>query len=892
MADPGHSRLRRLTGVLVSLSGFVLAFISSEPAGLLLVVAAATICAGWRAGLVACFASTIAAAVLLSHLEATAYASQFSSFSIVVCGLYLLLLVYRSVTFFDEVYRNAKPTMEEIPGLGWSAYPDGRLRFLNPAALNFVGVTAEEMRDIAVLDNHSWWSRFVHPDDVEKSLRLWRHSMSTGETLLDEQRVRKADGSFKWFRDTAVASRDASGRIISWYGSTVDIDSQKKAEAALHASERRLRQMIDTLPALIWCADPRGRTSYMNDQLKLWTGLPSEQTFDEDENAFPHSLAASVHHHDRQGFEAALLESFTSGRSFNMKYRQRRADGVHRWMHGKAEPLRDEFGTVVSWYGVCFDINDEVEAQAAIEHRERELRLLIDTVPSLIWLMTPEGRPYYFNKRFAEWTGTTPGDAPPRPDGKLDTHAELLHPEDLERVVAAVKEALSSGSSVRIRGRLRRKDGEFRWIESRGEPLRDGDERIIRWYWVSFDVDDESKAQDALRQSKTYLQHLIDSVPVGIALADPAGSPVYLNKRLIERYELKSAASAEVCLSESQRSLEELMHPDDRDDALARMAVFHAKGRPFTVRFRQRAANGSYRWTEGRSEPSRNEAGEIVRWYVVYLDVDDEVRAQQNLRLAAERLAKISRAASLSELSVSIAHQLNQPLQAVVSNSSALQRWLDADPPALERARSSAASIVRDANAAAGIVNRIRALFSDSDRSRQEVDLNRCIEDVCGLAGDVLQYEKPRMTLDLDPSLPHLFADQVQIEQVLMNLIRNAVEAMADVVPCRRILLVASRKTEDDMIEVEVRDGGAGIADYDAIFEPFYTTKASGMGMGLAICRSIVEIHGGRIAARNNDVGASLLFRLPMDRIVSVPARGSMATEAPPTEAVALQACE
>jgi signal transduction histidine kinase len=295
-----------------------------------------------------------------------------------------------------------------------------------------------------------------------------------------------------------------------------------------------------------------------------------------------------------------------------------------------------------------------------------------------------------------------------------------------------------------------------------------------------------------------------------------------------------------------------------------------AAGKPLQHKGRLRRKDGEYRWIDSRFEPLRDEDGTILRWYGVNFDIDDEVRAQESLRLADERLARALRAASLSELSVSIAHELNQPLQAVVANTGAFQRWLNADPPNFEHASRVAQKIIRNADAAAQVINRIRALFSKTDSEPQLIDLNAVIREVCDLLGDRLASSSVKLDLDLDSCLPATAADHVQMEQVVLNLVRNGIEAMEDVNDHERRLQIVSRRGNDDTVEVEVRDRGRGLSDPERIFEAFYTTKPDGMGMGLAICRSIVEAHRGRLWAENVETGgASITFSLPIRAVDS-----------------------
>jgi hypothetical protein len=214
---------------------------------------------------------------------------------------------------------------------------------------------------------------------------------------------------------------------------------------------------------------------------------------------------------------------------------------------------------------------------------------------------------------------------------------------------------------------------------------------------------------------------------------------------------------------------------------------------------------------------------------------------------------------------VSIAHELNSPLQAVVANANAFQRWLTASPPNYDRASRTAERIIRDANAAAEVIKRIRDLFANAEQDRGQVDINLLVREACDLMSDRFVAGGARLELILDPDLPTVTADRVQLEQVILNLVRNAIEAMQAASSASRVLRILSRRSSSDRLEVEVADSGPGIAEPERIFDAFYTTKKDGLGMGLAICRSIIEAHGGSIDVRSQQGrGSSIGFTLPL----------------------------
>jgi C4-dicarboxylate-specific signal transduction histidine kinase len=223
----------------------------------------------------------------------------------------------------------------------------------------------------------------------------------------------------------------------------------------------------------------------------------------------------------------------------------------------------------------------------------------------------------------------------------------------------------------------------------------------------------------------------------------------------------------------------------------------------------------------------------------------------------------------VAELSASIAHEINQPLQAVVANGHACLRWLAATPPNVDKATRTADRIVRDGNAAADVVNRIRALFRHTAPVKVDLDINKLIVQVCALMADEIHHNLVVLDTQLAHDLPTIQADAVQIQQVIVNLVRNAIEAMAATMERPKPLWIRSRR-EGDNVVVDVQDHGVGLADSEKIFEPFVTTKETGLGMGLAICRSIIEAHAGRIwAARNPERGVTFSFSLPVENSVT-----------------------
>jgi PAS domain S-box-containing protein len=348
-----------------------------------------------------------------------------------------------------------------------------------------------------------------------------------------------------------------------------------------------------------------------------------------------------------------------------------------------------------------------------------------------------------------------------------------------------------------------------------------------------------------------------------IDCATPDGEPIYRSKQLREflGYNLEDLDGEPSRLG---ATLDAGVHPNDLQGVKEKYAYSLATGEPYARRHRLRRFDGEYRWVETRAGPMRDAAGTIVQWNVICLDIDAEMRAQEELRQAQEKLARASQAASLAELSASIAHEVNQPLAAIVANSHACQRWLTASPPNIERAHRTIERVIRDANGAADVVSRIRALFRQSVEKRSISALTSVIEEVYDLISEEAARRHTRIAVDIEKDIPPVALDRIQIQQVLSNLIRNGIDAMDRIAGNKAIQLHVTRQDEET-IKIAVTDSGSGVETPDKVFQPFFSTKEQGMGMGLAICRSIVEAHGGTLWAENNaSQGATFAFLLPI----------------------------
>ncbi len=471
----------------------------------------------------------------------------------------------------------------------------------------------------------------------------------------------------------------------------------------------------------------------------------------------------------------------------------------------------------------------------------------IEAVPGLAWLAGRNGRINSMNARMKTYLNVA--------DGAISVARDAIHPEDRNKTM----DLWSQRSAVEMRNthRLMGPDGRYHWFRSIVQPLHDEYSNIIGWCGTFVDIDDQKRAEEVLRSNEENLRLILDNIPGQIVTADANGDNDYSNPNSERFY---GASFHEVNAS----GFKQFIHPDDIEEFDAERMRCIEKAIPMDHTCRLLRHDGVYRWFRMRVNPALDEHGKVVRWYGLHSDIDEEVKALEKLRAAQDKLSQASHFAGLAEVSASTAHELKQPLAAVVTNSHACQSWLAIDPPNLERARTSAERIVRDAMEASEVVNRIRDLFAQKELKKDLIDINEVIDDVARLVRTKHGGRGLTVSLGLDKGLTLVPADRIQLQQVLYNLARNGIEAMQSNGEDPMILHIRSC-LGDDTVRVEMRDTGAGLADPHQIFEPFFTTKQDGMGMGLSICRSILDAHKGKIWAEGlGSRGALFVFELPL----------------------------
>jgi hypothetical protein len=408
---------------------------------------------------------------------------------------------------------------------------------------------------------------------------------------------------------------------------------------------------------------------------------------------------------------------------------------------------------------------------------------------------------------------------------------------------------------------LRKSGEEFPVEVSFGEITNNG-HRVFTGFIR--DISERKRAEEALRASERDLSLIVETIPGLVWCAAPDGELNYLNQRLLDYTGTSPDAWA-------QLGWTNLLHPDDAESTAQAWAHAVATGQPHEAQCRFRRSDGVYRWFQVLGQAARDSEGGVVRWYGLLIDIDDRKNMEEALRSSQERLSRAMQTATVGELAAAIAHEINQPLAAVVTNGQACLRWLAAEPARMAKAQEAAERIVRDGKEAGEVVRRIRALFKQAALETIDFDLNEVIGEVLHLLNGEITRRRVAVETDLGQDLAPVAGDRVQLQQLVFNLLLNGIEAMDPVVDRPKNLFICSKRPSPETVLVEVRDSGAGLKDPDRIFEPFFTTKDNGMGMGLAICRSIIDAHRGRLwAASAEGSGTTFSFSLPVQAAAAI----------------------
>jgi PAS domain S-box-containing protein len=505
--------------------------------------------------------------------------------------------------------------------------------------------------------------------------------------------------------------------------------------------------------------------------------------------------------------------------------------------------------------------NEELRLEIAGRKGAEEFhRVVVETASDAVVSIDHRGDILFVNHATTRTFGYEPAELIGQP-------LTMLMPEYLRNLHAAGLERYQETSHRHINWQgteliaLRKNGGEFPVEVSFGEIANNG-----RRMFTGFirDISGRKQAEEALRASERDLSLIVETIPGLVWCAAPDGELNYLNQRLLDYTGTSPDAWA-------QLGWKNLLHPDDAEPTAHAWSRAITTGQPLEVECRLRRSDAAYRWFRALGQAARDGKGGVTRWYGLLIDIDDRKNTEEALRSSQARLSRAIQTATVGEFAAAIAHEVNQPLAAVVTNGQACLRWLAAEPPGMAKAQEAAERIVRDGKEAGEVVRRIRALFKQAAVEKIELDVNEVIREVLHLLNGETTRRRVAVETDLAKDLAPMAGDRVQLQQVVFNLLLNGIEAMDAVADRPKKLFICSKQSGPETILVEVRDSGTGLKDPDRIFEAFFSTKENGMGMGLAICRSIIDAHHGRLwAASGEGSGTTFSFSLPVQATAAI----------------------
>src|SRR6266404_224990 len=581
------------------------------------------------------------------------------------------------------------------------------------------------------------------------------------------------------------------------------------ADKASKAIEERLRFIIDAIPAIIWRKFPDGSADFLNQHFREYTGLSLE-------DGLGWGWMNAFHPDDRlmKEWRAALA----AGKPFAKEGRLRRADGQYRWFLIRAVPLRDEPGNIVNWYGTSIDIED-------LKRAEDRVRLVINTIPTMVWTLQPDGAVDFVNQRWLDYTGLTLEEEIEDPTGPV-------HPEDLPRVMEKWLVGVAAGEPSEDEMRLRRADGEYRWFLVRTAPLRDGQTNLVKWYGVSIDIDDRKRAES---QSWT----LLDAIPQQIWSGPAHGTLDYCN----ERWRSYMGLGLQELQGDGWQSM---LHPADREGVLKAWRESVANGTPYEQEERHRGVDGTYRWFLARGIPLRDAAGRVVRWYGTNTDIEDRKRAEEDLRRVSGQLLRLQ-----DDERRGIARDLHdstgQDLVALATMLGQIGRSI----PSRER--------------------KARKLLSEckglADRCIREVRtlsylLHPPVLDEAGLGDAIRDYVRGftersgiRVELDLSTRLGRMARE---VELVMFRVVQ---ESLTNIQRHSGSLRAKIRIVRDSNLTVEISDQGRGVHANISSEKKDLRLK---IGVGIRSMQERVKLIGGQLDIDSTGRGTTVRVKIPL----------------------------
>jgi PAS domain S-box-containing protein len=682
----------------------------------------------------------------------------------------------------------------------------------------------------------------------------FRKSLREKVDTPEEYRIMLGDGTVKHIHIIRHPVLNEGGDVVQLVGTAIDITERKRTEEALRQSEAYLAESQRLTHTGSWALNVVTREyDYWSEEMFRIFGADPQQGVPPRE-----TMARRIHPEDRDRVMASFEKSLREKVDTSDEYRFVLPEGTIKHIQVIRHPVRNDAGELVKLVGTFIDITERKRAEEALRRSEAYLTEAQRLSRTGSWALDLASDKYaYVSEECLRIYGFDPqGDFPTR-----EAVFRRIHPEDFDRVKARFEKSLREKVDSSDELRIVLPDRTVKHLHVIRHPVLNGAGDIVELVGTSIDITERKRAEEALRDSETLLRTFVDHAADAFFMLDfEQGTIIDVNRRACEslgytQQELIGMTPLAFDMNLDRATLESVAERTAAGETVLFDTHWHRRkdGSLFPVEIQT-----STFWYRGRHFLLK-----------VARDISEHVRAEEQrerLRELEADLAHINRVSMLGELAASIAHEVNQPLSGIVSNASASLRFLAGDAPNVEEAREAARDIVRDGKRAGAVIARIRALTKRTAAPRERLDLNETIQEVLALVSDEAKRNSVIVRTHFADHLSPVAGDRVQLQQVILNLVLNSIEAMSGVRERARQLVITTRNVEPGQVQATVEDSGRGLDPntIGKIFDPFYSTKSGGMGMGLSISRSIIEAHGGRLWPTANDgSGTSFHFSLP-----------------------------
>jgi PAS domain S-box-containing protein len=707
----------------------------------------------------------------------------------------------------------------------------------------------------------------VHPDDAALVKQTIERASQDGKDFDYECRLVMPDGSVKYVHVVARALSDESGGI-EFVGAVMDVTVATQAEEALRRSESNLAEAQRLTHTGSWAWRVAGRDAlHLSEEWYRIYGFAPEKGL----SAWEERLQRT-HPEDRAKWQEATGRAIREKSDYDVEVRILIPGGTVKYIHIVGHPVLNASGDLVQFVGSSMDITERKQAEEALRRSEGYLAEAqkLTRIGSWAWNVATRQSVYWSQENYRLFGFDPEGGVP-----SDEAFYQRVHPEDRDRVRREVfLERLEEGSDFDLDFRFVLPGGAIRYVRSTGHPVRSTSGDLLEYVGTSIDVTERKRADEererllaseraAFAEALAAQQRFSDLVNSVEGIVWEADVPSFQFLFISKQAERVLGYPVERWLSEPT-FWKDHVHPEDREWALQFCQTATTEKRDHEFEYRMIAADGSVVWLRNLVTVVV-EGDRVTRVRGVMVDLTNRKQAEEALRQTQADLAHVNRVTTMGELTASLAHEVNQPIAAAVTDANTCLRWLARDRPDVEEAREAASRVVKDAARAAEIIARVRLVFKKGVAQRELVDVNELIREMIILLCNEISRHSISARTELAETIPQVMGDRVQLQQVMMNLIMNSIDAMKDVDGTRE-LTINSRSAEGEQVMVSVSDTGVGLPSQqaDQIFNAFFSTKAHGTGMGLRISRSIVESHGGRLwAADNSPGGASFCFTLP-----------------------------